>query len=89
MNPEAYEVMARTEEEHWWFVGRRRILASIIRGLKLGPSAQILEVGAGTGGNLAMPINAAFLAIFSSEARLLRLGDLPFGVSLLGILASA
>lgn len=54
MNPEAYEVMARTEDEHWWFAGRRRILASIIEALNPGPGARILEVGAGTGGNLAM-----------------------------------
>lgn len=54
MNPEAYEVMARTEDRHWWFAGRRRILASVIETLEPGPAAQILEIGAGTGGNLGM-----------------------------------
>jgi SAM-dependent methyltransferase len=46
--------MARIQDHHWWFVGRRRILATLIRSLALAPDAQILEVGCGTGGNLAM-----------------------------------
>ncbi|MGZ8216148.1 class I SAM-dependent methyltransferase [Methylomagnum sp.] len=54
MNPAAYETMARTEDQHWWYVGRRRILAEVIEGLAPKPAARILEIGAGTGGNLAM-----------------------------------
>ncbi|CAL1241845.1 class I SAM-dependent methyltransferase [Candidatus Methylocalor cossyra] len=54
MSPEIYEIMAQTEGEHWWFVGRRRILAGVIKDMGLAPSARILEIGAGTGGNLDM-----------------------------------
>lgn len=54
MKPEAYETMARTEDRHWWFAGRRTIITSLLAGLRLAPSARILEIGAGTGGNLAM-----------------------------------
>jgi SAM-dependent methyltransferase len=54
MQPEAYVEMAAVEERHWWFRGRRRILAAVIRRLKLPEDARILEVGSGTGGNLAM-----------------------------------
>lgn len=54
MNPAAYETMARTEDQHWWYVGRRRILTEVIEGLAPPPSSRILEIGAGTGGNLAM-----------------------------------
>ena len=54
MNPEAYQEMAQTEDEHWWFVGRRCIVAAIIRNLYLPREAKILEVGSGTGGNLSM-----------------------------------
>jgi SAM-dependent methyltransferase len=54
MNPIAYEEMAEVEGNHWWFSGRRAILRDVIRTLGLGKSAQILEVGAGTGGNLEM-----------------------------------
>jgi len=46
--------MALQEEIHWWFSGRRRIVEAEIARLKLPSTARILEVGCGTGGNLAM-----------------------------------
>ncbi|MDG0025746.1 class I SAM-dependent methyltransferase [Trinickia sp. Y13] len=54
MSPEAYLEMADTELEHWWFRGRRDILCSILRQLKLTPQTRVLEVGSGTGGNLEL-----------------------------------
>jgi SAM-dependent methyltransferase len=54
MEPEAYAQMAAAERWHWWFVGRRRVIAAVIAGLTLPPGAAILEIGAGTGGNLAL-----------------------------------
>lgn len=54
MNPAAYLEMAETESTHWWFVGRRAIIASIMERLGLAKSSSILEVGCGTGGNLLM-----------------------------------
>lgn len=54
MSPEAYLEMADTESRHWWFSGRRAILASIISGFRLPTNAEILEIGSGTGGNLQM-----------------------------------
>lgn len=46
--------MAETEERHWWFSGRRAVLASLIARLALPRDSRILEIGCGTGGNLAM-----------------------------------
>lgn len=54
MNPAAYQEMAAQEATHWWYVGRRQILASALSALALPPQARLLEIGAGTGGNLAM-----------------------------------
>lgn len=54
MNPAAYLEMAETESRHWWFTARRDILARMIGLLDLPKSANILEVGCGTGGNLDM-----------------------------------
>jgi SAM-dependent methyltransferase len=54
MNPAAYLEMADTEARHWWFLGRRSILSRIMERLALPGNSRILEVGCGTGGNLAM-----------------------------------
>jgi SAM-dependent methyltransferase len=49
-----YERMSSSEKEHWWFVGRRKIITAVLRKLSLPTGARILEAGCGTGGNLAM-----------------------------------
>jgi SAM-dependent methyltransferase len=54
MELDAYRNMAATEDEHWWFCGRRAIAETVIRGLGLPRDARIVEIGAGTGGNIAM-----------------------------------
>ena len=46
--------MARAQNRHWWFRGRRAILKSVINGLNLPEGARILEAGCGPGGNLEM-----------------------------------
>lgn len=46
--------MALQHEVHWWFVARRRVLASVIADLRLPERATVLELGCGPGGNLAM-----------------------------------
>jgi SAM-dependent methyltransferase len=53
MEQSAFAEMARTDEVHWWFKARRRIIASVItRYLPLQSNARIFEVGCGTGSNL-------------------------------------
>ena len=54
MEPDAYTEMAATEQAHWWFRGRRQILAAVIGRLQLPQAARILELGSGTGGNFKM-----------------------------------
>ena len=54
MELDAYRKMAETEDEHWWFCGRRAIAETVIAGLDLPKGASIVEIGAGTGGNIAM-----------------------------------
>ena len=55
MDRAVYDRMAEIDRDHWWFVGRRKILTALIEAFrpKAGP-LRILEVGAGTGSNLAM-----------------------------------
>ncbi len=54
MELSAYRQMAETEDRHWWFCGRRAVAQSVIETLSLPPAARILEIGAGTGGNMRM-----------------------------------
>ncbi|WP_116091059.1 class I SAM-dependent methyltransferase [Sphingomonas crusticola] len=55
MERHVYDRMAEIDRDHWWFVGRRRILAALIERFRpqSGP-LRILEVGCGTGSNIAM-----------------------------------
>lgn len=51
LEKKAYATMFEKEDEHWWFVGRRMVLASLLDGLGSGDRRRILDVGCGTGGN--------------------------------------
>ncbi|HST36308.1 MAG TPA: class I SAM-dependent methyltransferase [Allosphingosinicella sp.] len=50
-----YDRMAEIDQLHWWYRARREILSDLIeRKIALPADARILEVGCGTGHNLAM-----------------------------------
>lgn len=54
MDATIYRLMAQTQQDHWWFSARRRILDAVLRRLPLPQPARVLEIGCGTGGNLVM-----------------------------------
>ena len=59
MQQHTYAIMDEVEGLHWWFVGRRAILGSFLRGIleRIGSpqsAIRILDVGCGTGANIAM-----------------------------------
>jgi SAM-dependent methyltransferase len=55
MERAVFDRMAELDQHHWWFLARRRILETlIVRTVKPPRKARILEVGCGTGHNLAM-----------------------------------
>ena len=56
MQSEQFQLHAQIEERHWWFVGRRRILHEIVRTISPPTPSRdsvIIDVGCGTGANLA------------------------------------
>lgn len=56
------EATYRLEDDHWWFVGMRRITAALVAPLlNEGRWQRVLDVGCGTGGNLTL------LSCWSSE----------------------
>jgi len=55
MERAVFDRMAEQDQVHWWYVGRRRILADLIaREVDLPGDARILEIGCGTGHNFEM-----------------------------------
>ncbi len=54
MEAELYQQMRDLEDRHWWFLGRRAIVESLLRDSGLPAQARLLDLGCGTGGNLAM-----------------------------------
>ncbi len=73
MHESLYPQMRELEDRHWWFTGRRRIVAGVIRRLHLPAQARILDAGCGTGGNLPMLAGFGELtgAEFAAEAAVL------------------
>ncbi len=54
LHKDAYKTIYEKEEDHWWFRGRRLIIQEVLKGLDLPEDSRILDVGCGTGGNLAL-----------------------------------
>lgn len=52
MDADVYLRMAAHEHVHWWFVGRRAVIAALLDRVRAGTSGRIVEAGCGTGGNL-------------------------------------
>ncbi|MFL6734108.1 MAG: class I SAM-dependent methyltransferase [Sphingomicrobium sp.] len=50
-----YDTMAAMDQRHWWYRARREVIAALIQRKAMPrPNAQLLEIGCGTGHNLAM-----------------------------------
>jgi SAM-dependent methyltransferase len=54
MDHVAYAAEARIESSHWWFVGRRRLFAMLIRQARIPANATVVDIGTGTGANLRL-----------------------------------
>ena len=54
MEAAALDELRASEDEHWWFRARRRALRPLVQtALELAPPGPVLDLGCGTGGNLA------------------------------------
>jgi trans-aconitate methyltransferase len=54
MRADIFRLMASHEDRHWWFAGRRAVIAALVARADLGARPRILEVGCGTGGNVGV-----------------------------------
>ena len=54
MQSAQFQLHASVEDSHWWFAGRRRIMQDLVRQvLPAAESSMVVDVGCGTGANLA------------------------------------
>lgn len=53
LDEKAYRSIYEKEDDHWWFLGRRKVLSALLDGLERHEDLRILDVGCGTGGNFA------------------------------------
>ena len=68
MEREVYREMRVLQRDHWWFLGRRRVLTSLLGRLGLRDGARILEAGAGSGGNVPMLQQFGQVSAFDMDA---------------------
>src|SRR3954469_9147217 len=54
MQSHHYPILYQVEDTHWWYVGRRRIIRSLVEKILNTSNPRILDVGCGTGANLKM-----------------------------------
>lgn len=47
-----YDIDSKVERFHWWFVGRRKLLNSILKSLNLKKNTITIDAGCGVGSNL-------------------------------------
>jgi SAM-dependent methyltransferase len=89
----AFDEMIETQDSHWWFKGKRKVIERIINSLDLPKNSRILEIGCGTGSNIKMLSNygkiyavelddyARDYAIKANSCATIEKGWLPDGLS--------
>jgi len=61
--PTSYDVENMVESFHWWFVVRRKLLASILSSIHVPTNSLTLDIGCGVGSNLKVLSSAGTNAI--------------------------
>lgn len=55
MTPDQFELHAKIEDFHWWFVARRQIIANIVATATCDKTPmRLVDIGCGTGGNVSI-----------------------------------
>lgn len=94
MDPMLYDELARFEDTHWWFAGRRAVIREVLnKHLPARNERRILDVGCGTGGMLHLladygsveglegsPIAVAYGRQRVGSVAKIRQGELPGGL---------
>jgi len=65
VQPSTYDLHLAVADHHWWWEGRRRILAAELDRLRLPGGAKILEIGCGSGSTI--PLLARYGAVWATD----------------------
>lgn len=85
MDRAIYDRMAEIDGEHWWFTARRRIVAATIEQQVRPPRpARVLEVGCGTGSNLAFLQRYGAVDAIEPDTHARALASRRSGIAVLG-----
>ena len=77
MQAEQYELHAAVEARHWWFTARRRIVVELVRHV-VPRGGRVLDVGCGTGANVAALAQAYECRGLDASARAIELARARF-----------
>lgn len=67
MDCAAYAAEAKIEANHWWFVERRRLFATLIQQAGIPADATVVDIGTGTGANLRLLREMGFARIIGID----------------------
>ena len=67
MDRSLIDEIAEVEDDHWWYEGRRQIIAGVLDRLELKKGSKILEAGCGSGGNLELLANYGSVFAFEPD----------------------
>lgn len=84
MEKNSYDVEAKVESLHWWFVVRRRLLRMLLHSLDIPQESSAVDIGCGTGSNLRILRSAGLYKVVGLDRSLYALSlakkkaNLPF-----------
>jgi SAM-dependent methyltransferase len=68
MDRAAFDLLAAAERDHWWFRGRRDVIAAAIAHTRPPAHATLLDAGCGSGGNLELLARFGTVHAFECDA---------------------
>lgn len=68
METAVYHAESALEAHHWWFVGRRRLFAALLRRRGIAATARVLDIGTSSGTNLRLMRELGFARAVGVDA---------------------
>jgi len=63
MKKVTYDIEWKLESSHWWFIGRRKLLKSLLSSITIPQTSQLIDIGCGVGSNLGLLQSLGFKVI--------------------------